>query len=107
MKMVNVGPDCDRKAIIALAEEIYNLVKALNKVTDILGEHERRLKSLEKSRYNEDRRMTQEELIEKYGQEEINRYLNNCNEDYACGDGDCIFYKEDGCLWHDAERKEE
>lgn len=42
-----VSEDLDRKAIITLGEEIKNLVKVLNKVTDILGEHERRLKSLE------------------------------------------------------------
>lgn len=53
------------------------------------------------------RKMTQEELIRKFGKETVERYLNSCNEDYACGDGDCIFYKEDGCLWHDAEKKEE
>lgn len=46
------------------------------------------------------------ELIRKFGQETVDLYLNSCNEDYACGDGDCIFYKEDGCLWHDAEKKE-
>ena len=51
--------------------------------------------------------MTQEELIEKYGQETVDHYLNSCNEDYACGGGNCIFYKEDGCLWYDAERAEE
>ena len=49
--------------------------------------------------------MTRAELIEKYGQEKVDHYLNSCNEDYACGDGDCIFYKEDGCLWNDAEKE--
>lgn len=51
--------------------------------------------------------MTHEELIRQFGQETVERYLNSCNEDYACGDGECIFYKEDGCLWYDAERAEE
>jgi hypothetical protein len=48
VKMRQVSEDLNRKAIIALGEEINNLVKALNKVADIIGEHERRLKSLEK-----------------------------------------------------------
>lgn len=48
MRPVYVGPEYDPNAIIALGEEINNLAKALNKVADILGEHERRLKSLEK-----------------------------------------------------------
>jgi hypothetical protein len=47
-KPLNVDIDCDRKVIIALGEEINNLVKVLNKATDILGEHERRINSLEK-----------------------------------------------------------
>lgn len=54
---------------------------------------------------SEERRITRAELIEKYGQEKVDHYLNSCNEDYACGEGDCIFYKEDGCLWNDAEEE--
>jgi hypothetical protein len=46
--MRQVSEDLNRKAIIALGKEINNLTKALNKVADIIGEHERRLKSLEK-----------------------------------------------------------